>query len=246
MTSEQFEEFVNTGEVPTEVIENIAEKISNQTPLTPQEIDVYTAKGEEVEKKIRQRKPKDVVDPEVVVETNKTKDLPVEPISKRNIDYEKGAVAYKTPLKTVTQESTFDNGEEVVKSNEYETWIQSYISTFKIADHIGTYPDKGPYKLFYMLDRDEWPYNKSADYESRRNDMGGKLGAVIVVTDQEGNPVYFDNDYNPVSKEKGKVISFSVDTSYINRDINRKADVGSQKGILINGKFVKLRDANVS
>jgi hypothetical protein len=42
------------------------------------------------------------------------------------------------------------------------------------------------------------------------SDPGLRLGAVQVVTDEEGNPFYFDSNYNKVSAEEGKLVFFRL------------------------------------
>lgn len=39
---------------------------------------------------------------------------------------------------------------------------------------------------------------------------GMRIGAVQVITDEEGNPLYFDSNYNRTSSEEGKLVFFRL------------------------------------
>lgn len=243
VTPEEYTDIVATGNVPEEVKDKLAEKVANDQPLTETETEVYNKVSEEVAPKAARKKREKTEN--VVVQTPteeisptspRLPGVPIPPLEKVNYDYKIGKVAYLTPLKTTTQDVDIVEGEEIMRDDPYQNFVQDYLTT-KLYEDVGLYPNTGKYKMFYMRDRAEWTYNKSVDYD-------GDLGAVIVITDQQGNPVYFDQNFKETTPDKGRVISYSADTAYINKEITKKAEVGQKKGVLINGQLVALKDVD--
>ena len=205
VTPEEYTDIVATGNVPEEVKDKLAEKVANDQPLTEAETEVYNKVSEEVAPKAARRKREKTEN--VVVQTPteeisptspRLPGVPIPPLEKVNYDYKIGKVAYLTPLKTTTQDVDIVEGEEIMRDDPYQNFVQDYLTT-KLYEDVGLYPNTGKYKMFYMRDRAEWSYNKSKDYD-------GDLGAVIVITDQQGNPVYFDQNFNETTQDKGRVI----------------------------------------
>lgn len=237
VTPEIFSEFVESGVVPANVLDSIAQKIATGQETTEQERIIYAQRPEDIESRLQQIQENEGITEgtnegitqvgEVIVSEEDPSDAPPPDNNSSGVQDYKGRVAFLTPLKTIVGGVKTVEGQEVLDVTPYKEWVQNFLSNF-IMNFAGP---GGQYRLFLMKDRMEWDYNKSPNYN-------GKLGGVIVVTDQEGNPVTFDENYNP--SPTGQVISYSMDTRYTARDFDRKIATASQKGMLINGQYVKL------
>ena len=78
------------------------------------------------------------------------------------------------------------------------------------------------------------PADQAYPDEQSKDDLQASLDRVLhmVITDKEGNTLYFDNDYNVTTKENGKLVYFPIRKVPTSRTVNgtRVFDITEQEG----------------
>lgn len=229
ITPEEFNEFRENGNLAEGIIPYIAEKVKNNEELEEDEAIIYGQRAEDIDAEVEKQTVSNPTIPPITA-------VPPGGEVASASEY-KGAVAYLSPLKSVTQEETIDNKERTATVTPYQEWVQTFIGTNK-GSRLRDFLNQGN-RLFLMKDREEWP-NKST------GSTPDQLGVVIVVADSTGNPLYFDKDYNVVPEGNGMPITYSSDLGYTGRNIDEKVKTATSKGLYVNGKLIIPANENIT
>lgn len=135
-------------------------------------------------------------------------------------------VAYMTSNKTVTQEELSDANGYTGKLDEdkYKQFKQNFIRE-KLSYEGALFQ----YGAKIVKDNPSIPKEKATDEALKRNPH--LLGSVLLITDINGNTLYFDNDYNESTtpKEGSLPIAFSFTDKYWGRDEHFRAALGEKR-----------------
>ena len=123
-----------------------------------------------------------------------------------------------SPLKSIVQQAEVEgkNGyyEETGNLNKgfeeggYLDFVQGSLDNEEFGDAMRN----SVYELRVVHDSEDYDYERSEEFKKQMAEGTQKFGNIIVVTDSNGNPIRFDDNYNPVSTG-GRIIvyKFSVD-----------------------------------
>lgn len=136
-------------------------------------------------------------------------------------------IAFDSSNKTVTQEELQDeNGQYTGQLDEdsYKQFKQGYLR-FVVENGM---PEDGIHGKI-IKDNENLPHSKETqDYISK----GGNYGSVLIITDSERNPIYFDDNYNSTtepSRDGYRPIVYSFNSTYWNKSEALRALIGENR-----------------
>lgn len=132
-------------------------------------------------------------------------------------EYRPSARPY-SPLKSIVQQAEVEvkdgyyqetgNLNKGFEEGSYLDFVQSSLDSMEFNDAM----QNSVYELRVVHDSEDYDYERSEEFKKQMAEGTQKFGNIIVVTDSNGNPIRFDDNYNPVSTG-GRIIvyKFSID-----------------------------------